>query len=210
MTKISENTGSENTETLKNNAESTSTNTDTTSDVSETANDNSDFASGSTETGSGDKKTASGNTVTKAERVQFSVRTNKENKRFFDEFHDHLKKTNPDTTADQALTMLFDMASQASHIPDLLKKVEILENKAPEIKEVIKEVVKEIPVKLEPSQVLIGFDQGMIDMIRKCRPFLKKKSVLTWDNDAEFMSKLTTASIRKFLLLHCDHIINPL
>lgn len=202
---------SETTETEKNNAESIPATTDTASDVSETKNDNSDLASDATETGSGDNKPASGNTETKVVRVQFSVRTNKENKEFFDDFHKRLKQQNPDATADQTLTLLFDLAEKAvTNIPELIEKVHQLESRKPEIKEVIKETVKEVPVKLQQHQVLIEFDEGMIEMIRKCRPFLKKKSVLTWDSDAEFISKLTTAGIKKFLLLHCDNIINPL
>ncbi len=210
MEKNTEKTGTETTETVKNNAETNPATTVTDNGNSETSKDSNAKVDENEETGSGNNKTASGNSESKVQRVQFSVRTVKENKEFFDEFHRRIKQQNPEATADHALSLLFEMAEQALHIPDLMAKIQALESRQPEIREVPKEVVKEVPVKLLDNQALITFDDKMIEMIRKCRPFLKKKSVLTWENDAEFISKLTTASIRKFLLLHCDNVINPL
>lgn len=193
-------------------------NTDTANEVSGDTDKTPTTDSETEKSGTGNNDTGAGDAVKAKKRVQFSVRTDAGNKEYFDTIWAEIKKTNPDATADEVLTFIFELSRMASvQLPalnkeneELKRQVSFLKTEPPKEKIVEKEVVKEVPVKLEANQVLVSFDPKLMDMIRKCRPFLKKKKILEWNNDSEFVSQLVSKSTLKFLKYHCDDILNPL
>lgn len=76
-----------------------------------------------------------------------------------------------------------------------------LATKQPEKIEKPIEVIKEIPIKLSPAQVIVTFGKETADKIRLCRPFIAQGNVLTYEkgNDSSFISALVNLSVNKTL-----------
>lgn len=88
-------------------------------------------------------------------------------------------------------------------IPEAFSALVELAKKQPEKIEVEKpiEVIKEIPIKLSPAQMIVTFNNEVADKIRVCRSFIAQGNVLTYEkgNDSSFISALVNLSVNKTL-----------
>lgn len=88
-------------------------------------------------------------------------------------------------------------------IPEAFSALVELAKKQPEKIEVEKptEVIKEIPIKLSPAQMIVTFNNEVADKIRMCRSFIAQGNVLTYEkgNDSSFISALVNLSVNKTL-----------
>ncbi|OFY83650.1 MAG: hypothetical protein A3F72_15345 [Bacteroidetes bacterium RIFCSPLOWO2_12_FULL_35_15] len=99
-------------------------------------------------------------------------------------------------------------------IPEAFSALRKLAEQQPEKVEVEKtiEVIKEIPIKLSPAQVIVTFGSETADKIRLCRPFIAQGNVLTYEkgNDASFISALVNLAVNKTLERNFPGIIRRL
>lgn len=109
-------------------------------------------------------------------------------------------------------------ATNGRTIPQAFAEVIRLAKREPEIKEIVKEIEKQVEVekrveiekKLLPGQIIVSLDEETVNNIRKCRPFIAKKTdYMEYErgNDQAFINALVNRCVNKLLKYDFDYIL---